>query len=297
MSFIGDAVDSIFGGGGGSAGQPTQITTSNQDIPDWLKTYYTGGDGKTGILEQAGDLYSQGAREYFPGQTVQDYDPATMQGLEGIQNQAENDTLTSTAYDQMENIASGGMMGGNPYIDQVVDQVGKDATSAVNSNAFFGGREGSGAHANAVAETVGDLSNRIRMQDYASERQMMQRGIESAPSMAAARYAPYQQMMGVGGAYEAKEGERMADERARYDFAENEPYDRLAKYQSFVGNAPLMTNQSTSTYAPTPGFSGAGMLGGGMTGAMAGNMLGATTGAMAWPYALGGAVLGSGLFK
>lgn len=363
MNTIGDVFGSIFGGGGGGSSQPTAqtIQTNTTEIPAPLLPYFQGTGGNTGILPEAERLYDEGGIEYFPGSTVTPFSGNTQLGMDAIAGMArEGSPLIGTSQDNLmgllgaqgqgqhfglgtgvmgdiargdlgidtsglENIAGGGLLGQNPYIDQVIGDISEDATNAVNRNAFFGGREGSPFHAGAVAENVARVTAPIRMQDYASERGMMQgamnqvagiqgtnianqyqgaqgllgadinaqnqmmRGIGAAPGVYDFGMQPSRYLMDIGSMEEAKSFEELQDQIARHDFEQQQPYDALARYQGFVGGAPLISSSSTSTYAPQPSFSGGGLLGGALGGATLASMLNP---AYAGYGALGGGLLG-----
>lgn len=66
----------------------------------------------------------------------------------------------------------------------------------------------------------------------------------SAPGFAATDYSDLQSLLGVGTALDAKSGEQLASDIARFNFFENEPRERLADYLSMVSGG---TVGSTST--------------------------------------------------
>ena len=78
MSFIGDAIGGIFGGGGGGGGsnQPTSYQTVTNPLPDWLSDTWEGT-----IIPKAKELYEEGPREYFPGDTVTPFSQQTEMGM------------------------------------------------------------------------------------------------------------------------------------------------------------------------------------------------------------------------
>ena len=290
MGFISDAIGGIFGGS--QQGNPTQTVTNVNEMPAWLQYYYTGnpGEGTVGTLKEANRLYKEEVPEYFPGSTVTPYGEESLDALQMQEDLARGGSpLLGTAYDQVSNMAAGGMLGGNPYIDQVISDLTEDVTEGVNTNAFFSGRESSPHHAGAVAREVGRMAAPIRMQDYQAERGYMQDALRMAPAVEEFRYDPSRRLAGVGAAREAKSAEELADQIARHDFEQMMPHEQLSRYASIVGGAPVVSSGTTTTYQPQPGFSASGFLGGGIGGASLGSMLGAST---MWPYALGGALLG-----
>lgn len=342
MSVVGDLVGGIFGGNKSGGSQPVQTQKVNAEPWDKQKPFFT--DDKKGIYNLAHDLY-QKPQEYYGGNTVVPFSGDTSQGMDSIRSMAgqPNQLYQSAAqgtqgvldrggysqnFDQfaapmmgiasgdnridtsrMENIAGGGMLGQNPYIDKLVDQVSNDASGAVNRNAFFSGREASPYHAGAVAEQVGKLSNQIRGQDYAQERGYMDSAMNSlanvqgtnianqyqsaqgllgadnlaqtqlgafasqAPNIDQFGYANAARMMDLGQMQEGKAAEQIQDDLARFNFEQQEPSDRLARYAAMVEGTPVMSNASQSTFAPAPTPTGSGILGGALQGAQIGSVI------------------------
>ena len=340
MNTIGDAIGSIFGGGGSSAAQPTQTQVSAPQMPDWLQQPW-----EDEVLPGAKSLYDAGPRSYYSGETVTPFSEQTKLGmaqLEGLANNPEFPDAVSSGlladmerggftqnYDQFaptmqgimsgdrgidlsrtEAIADGSMLGANPYIDEVVGQVTEDATNAANRGAWFAGREGSPSTQRAIAEGVAKATAPIRMADYQQERGYMDAATNrlaqleganianefsaaqgllgadqdasnralnqyaQAPGAFAFQGAPAGYLMQVGGLLEGKEAAETADEIARHDHEQNKGWDNLGRYIGAISAAPTLTGSSVSTYQPTPGFSGSGLLGGALGGAALGSMLG-----------------------
>ncbi len=66
--------------------------------------------------------------------------------------------------------ASGGMLGGNPYLDSVLNTATQKAADKVNSQFAGAGRYGSGAHTGVLGDTLGAIETNARMQNYDTER-------------------------------------------------------------------------------------------------------------------------------
>jgi hypothetical protein len=111
----------------------------------------------------------------------------------------------------------------------------------------------------------------------------------AAPQLANQDYFDIAKLAEVGAAREGTEQQRIDDARARYEFAQDEPYQRLQRYASLIqGN---YGGSSMSTVSASPGRApiGQGMLGGAATGAALGSVVpGIGTGVGAAIGALGG---------
>lgn len=73
--------------------------------------------------------------------------------------------------DALMQTASGGMLGGNPYLDAVLQNSTSRAADAVNAQFAGAGRYGSGAHTGILSDRLGAIETNARMQDYNTERQ------------------------------------------------------------------------------------------------------------------------------
>src|SRR5574343_704381 len=73
--------------------------------------------------------------------------------------------------DALMKTASGGMLGGNPYLDEVLKTSSARAAYGVNGQFAGAGRYGSGAHTGVLADRLGGIETNARMQNYNTERQ------------------------------------------------------------------------------------------------------------------------------
>lgn len=69
-----------------------------------------------------------------------------------------------------EGVLSGDYLNGNPYLQKVLDRTNSDIRDSVGGAFSSAGRYGSGYHAGTVADRIADNENRLRYQDYATER-------------------------------------------------------------------------------------------------------------------------------
>ena len=154
------------------------------------------------------------------------------QNVAGLAGQGGFDPLQQQSVDRLQNIAGGGMLTGNPYIDQVIGNTSRDIQRAGQMNASGAGRYGCGGYQGATQRAVGDVSSQMRAEDYARERGYMQDAIGSVFNAGQQRIAniaalpgqmqgayqaqldPYKSMLGVGGMYEDLASRQIADQKA-----------------------------------------------------------------------------------
>lgn len=110
---------------------------------------------------------------------------STMQGIQGLENIAQNPTATQgylpqiiqgagqgfdTGNSALMTTASGGMLGGNPYLDAALATAKQNAADSVNAQFSGAGRYGSAYHGNALADRLGAIETNARLQNYDTER-------------------------------------------------------------------------------------------------------------------------------
>lgn len=266
----------------------TTYNTSNTTPWSGQQPYLTYG------FDQAQNNYQSNTPQYAPFQTWTDFSDQSLQGLGMMQNTAENSQLGFNAAQEANNTLTGGYLNNNPYIDEIAGQVSGDVSNSVNSAFAGGGRYGSNAHADTLANAVADSTSNLRYQNYGDERQNMQRGLALAGTVDQAQYNNANQMMNVGNTLENKEGQALQDDVNRWNFDQNQPDQQLANYmQSIQGNYGGSTS-GTQTVPTYGGNAGLGALGGAMSGYSLGNDLNSDWGGAIG--GIGGALLG-GLFS
>jgi hypothetical protein len=113
------------------------------------------------------------------------YSGTTQAGIQGLESAASNMTGARDALGnvvpgstqgfnvglgQLSNVASGGTLGANPYLDQVIAQSREGVTNAVNGQFAGAGRYGSAAHTGALTKGLGQMEMQARLGNYTSER-------------------------------------------------------------------------------------------------------------------------------
>lgn len=77
---------------------------------------------------------------------------------------------TQSGIDYFGGVMRGDYLDGNPYLDQVLSRTNRDIRDNVGSAFSSAGRYSSGAHAGVLTDRIADNENRMRYQDYATER-------------------------------------------------------------------------------------------------------------------------------
>lgn len=282
---------------GGKGGDDKEVTQTSEPWSQQARRL-------PGIYNRAKEL-SEVPLEYYPDKGYVDFRPQTREALGRIENRARRGSpLTEAGNEAMLATARGDMLNANPYLDDMMDAASQGVVRNYRDAVLPGidlarlksGRSGSNAHDSArgtaydrLGDALSNLSARIYGGNYATERGNQMRAAGMAPSYAAADYADMDRLMGVGGAYEGLDEAALSDAMARHTFEQEDPWERLQRYSSFVqgGNWGGTSTTSQPTYR-SPLASG---LGGAATAGGLASMLGAT-GPWGWGAALGGGLLG-----
>jgi hypothetical protein len=226
----------------------TQTIVQSQDTAPWsgqqefLKTGFE--RAKTDVLDrQLG---------YFPGSTVTPFSSQTEQALGMAENRAlAGSPLTQAAQGEAGKVLSGDYLnGGNPAFQGMVDRAVQPLTQQYQNtvrpgimSAFTGaGRSGSNI-ARAQAENtagndymrqVGDIGSALSYANYNDERNRMGAMTQLAPQLAQQDYFDIGQLQNVGGQREAMSQAQLQDQVNRFNFAQQEPTNRLGQYMGLV---------------------------------------------------------------
>ena len=242
----------LFKGGGGG-----QTQTTTQNIDPAILPYITYG------LEEAKGLYADTGPEYYPGQTYVDPSAATTSALESAQARATagSPLVPAAQAQQLSTIGGDYLSAGNPYFANMLSSAAapviseyERATQNLNSSASQAGRYGSGAQAQMQSDATSNLADalarqagQLAYQNYGQERAAQQAAIASAPQMAQADYADINQLLNVGKTQEDYDRQALQADIGRFEFGQNQPYNKLQSYLSAAYGAPAPVNQTTTS--------------------------------------------------
>lgn len=284
--------DSWFGG---ACHKGESGTTETETEPwDAQKPYLKEG------FYQAGQNILNRPLEYFPGSTVVPFSPESRMGMRQQANRARaGSPLLRGAQGYTGDVMGGGYLGGSGAEGgdpaMIRDSVMSAVEPAIASRWGASGRMGTSPGARealgrgvsrglapyeyGAAESAAERLSR----EWQGERGRMDRAADRAPGLAREDYYDIAKLGEVGRMREAKKMEHLQDQIARWDFAQNEPANRIDRYgRAVTGNfGGTTTGQSTSP-------------GGGVRGAAGGALGGAGLGAPFGPLGMaGGSVLGA----
>jgi hypothetical protein len=304
-------------------------TVATSSIDPTLRPYLTEG------LDRARSLFLTGEQpQFFQGQTYVSPSAQTQEALaqqEALARQASPVLQQAQqAYTQslggIGATAGGSFLGSNPYQAQMIQaatrpleqQFSNQVLPQIASLYSKAGRYGSGAMQNALGQAtegygraLGDITSNIAGQQYQQERQLQQQAqlgqatlAAAAPQIYGQQFLPTQQLAQVGAAQEAISAQPLQEEMARFNFAQQLPYQQLSGYLSSVYGNPMGSYGTQTQTMPqnnlinTAAGAGLGYLGGQALGSYLTNSPFSLTSPSGYGIAggLGGAALGGLLF-
>jgi len=263
---------------------PTNVTTTTSAEPsEFIRPYFQQ------AIDYGQDLFESQTPQFFPEATYTGFAPQTETALQLAQARAiQGNPLLGSAQNEVNNILSGNYLSptSNPFLQNVANQVADNVTSQVQSQFTRAGRLGSGANQEILARQLADSQNRLFADNFAAERQRQFDAVQLAPQLAQADFDDIGRLGQVGAAREDLEMAKLQDAIARFDFEQQRPFLKLREYLGTLGaNVPSTTVSTQPVFRNT----GAGLLGGAMTGAKIGGMV---SGVSPLAGAIGGGLLG-----
>lgn len=274
-----------------SGGGNTTTTVTNSDPWSGQQPYLQAG------FSRAANLYDNNPLQYYPGQTFSPLSGETEAALTAQTNRAMNGSpLVGAAQDELTKTLRGDYLDAskNPYLMSMSDQITAKTLPAINARFAASGRGQSGLGARAAAEGVSGAMANAAMQNYQAERTNQQRAQLFAPEMANQDYFDIAKLGEVGAAREDFNQQGINEAMNRFNFQNQAPWQQLQQYMGMIqGN---YGGQGTSTATGPRRSVGAGMLGGGVSGAglgyLASDALGLSGGQGALLGGAGGSLLG-----
>lgn len=236
---------------------------------------------------------------------------------QGIANSNGLGTVQQSALNLLNPIAQGKEMQNNPYLQGVIDRGSQDIANTANLMASGAGRYGSDSHAQVLGKNIGDFAGNLRFNDFnnqlgrrdaaiqsvaglggagqanrmsaignladlgTQQRQNLLNGTQQLSDAYGLRKSPFQDMLGVGSAYENKNSQLLQDQSRIFNEKKNAqtaPLEWLAKLASQFQGGSSTTNYQQPNNAFGNGIGGL-LSGYSLTGTPLGGLLGGLGGA------------------
>ena len=225
----------------------TQTTTSEQEPPSFQKPYIVRN------MSRAEDLYNKPGPSYYPNSTVAGFHPMQEQAFNMGENRAVNGNTGMKAAQGFNTDVINGKHNGDPYGGQVFRNISSKVTPQVNAQFSSAGRYGSGAHADTMTRALTESFAPYAAQQHqqGQDRQMQASGM--AQGFAANEYADIAALGDIGGQRQQLAQGEIDDAKARWDYRQDLPYNKLAQLQGLVGGSyGGQTTSSVPYNKPSP---------------------------------------------
>jgi hypothetical protein len=229
---------------GGSSGKSSGSTTQVSKTEPWSEQI----PHLTNVFGQALKLH-QVPTAYYPGATYAQPALETQEAWNRqVQRAMRGSPLTASASSLVAHTLGGGFLSAaNPGFQGAVDRAANAIRPGLDAQFTAQGRYGSGSHARALSGALAETAGELAYRDYAQERQNQMAAIGMAPQFAAQDYEDLARLAEVGRRREEFAQARIDDDIARFDAAQMEPWERLARYAEMIqGNYGSSTASSAS---------------------------------------------------
>lgn len=248
--------------GGGGESPPSQATT------------FTPWKGQKPYLK---DIYAQAQQQsqnpmsYYPGQTVAAQDEATIAAQNAAEQRARaGSPLLRSAQGYTNDVLSGKYLTNNPYLDDTYDRAAAgvrrnfDMTVLPDLETRFAGvggltssayQAGLGEAGRGLAGELSGLATDIYGGNYQAERDRQTNAVGQAQPLSEADYNDINTLGQVGAARQGYSQQLLDELINRFNFAQQEPSQRLARYAGTIGS-PVGTSATQYGNTKVPGNTG-----------------------------------------
>ena len=235
--------------------------------------------------EEASGIYDKFTPQFYGGQTQASFSPDQLTAQAGVRDWATqgapnvmNPALGAYQYGAGSQVLD---VANNPYVKGMAQAAAKDAYGqltpalagirggAIQSGGYGGGRQGiaEGTAIAGAADAANAAAAGIYSDAYSQGLGHQAQTLGQTGSIIGAGFQPYTALSATGAEQQQREQSLIEDAKARHEFTQSLPYDRLNQYTSAIsGTSGLLGNAGIST---APGMSTTGQIGQlGMTAAM-----------------------------
>ena len=278
-------------GGGGGGGNTTTVQKADpwEGQQPYLKD----------VFQQSQNFYNSGALapNYYSGDTIASQSDWTTQANQMQADRALNGSASiSTAQGAMDNIVSGNAMAGNtglnalnqmttavnPYSSALLNDAIGQANANIDSGFSGAGRYGSGAHENAKADSVADLTNQFYSNAYDQQMQAAQQagqlynqGIDQQISgagvsqeLANQAYKDAEMLSQAGANVDAYNQALIDANIDRWNYDQQKALTALSNYNQLIQGTYGGTNTSTGKQSYSPSALGTAVGGAALAGGL-----------------------------
>ena len=244
-----------------------RVSTAQTDPWDVAIPHISGG------FDEATRLYNEHTPQYYSGQTQAGFSPDQLTAQQGIRDFAVQGapSIMNPAMQAYQQGTSSNMLdvANNPYVNNMAQaaadramgaltpQMANIRSGAIASGGYGGGRQGiaEGTALAGAADSANQAAAQIYGQAYGQGLGHQANTLGQTGSLMGAGFKPYGALGVSGGQQQGREQKLIQDAMAQQQFMQNQPYDKLAKYQQGITGFSPLVPQTGSAISTTPGAS------------------------------------------
>lgn len=212
---------------------PTSTSsTTTKEIPSWAQP------AAQNLLSRAETL-SNTPYQVYQGQRIADMTPDQLQGIQQVQDRANNGSPEENAARQnYVDTMSGKYLdpNSNPYLKGMVNTAMNDVQGRVNSQ-FNGNNYGTTAHQETLTRNLADVANNAYGQAYTQERNNQMKDALLAQQYGNIDYNNAQQLIGVGDIQRQESQDVINNQYSDWIAQQNQPYRQVDVLANGLGAA------------------------------------------------------------
>ena len=195
-------------------------------------------------MSALGEWYAgESDRQPYPGSTVVPFSPFTQKSMDMISQRAMNGSpLVRSAQNMLQQTVQGDYL--NPLTNLGLRQTNEQANAAVQNRL---GTQFPGMSRAAMDDQSANLNTTINAASYDPERTRQMQSMLFAPQMANQDYADAAQLASVGAQKQSMDQAEINDAMSRYNFVQQQPYNRIQQFLRPVQGIATAFPTSTST--------------------------------------------------
>jgi len=240
-----------MGSGGSSSGSSQSTSDPWKGQQEYLKDIY-----------KRAQAQSNEELDYYPDSTVAGESEWTGDYRSQVAQMAgEGSSLIGGAQQHNADLVGGKYLNNNPHREEAFNAASDDITRSYKRSMIPGidsrfggsGRFGSYAHQDedlqgkrVLSQELGKLGKQFYFDDYQQERGAQDAAAQAAPGLAMADYDYLRPMGEVGQQSDVYSQQLLDDLVARFEFEQNEPWERISLYSQALGTSPVMSSQSSA---------------------------------------------------
>jgi hypothetical protein len=186
-------------------------------------------------FDEAARLYQKAGPEYYSGNTVAGFAPEQDQAFQLGRQRATAGNQTMRMAEGFNQDVLSGKYSGDPFQGQVFQNIQQRVMPAVNSQFMGSGRYGSGLHADTAARAMTEAFAPYASSMYQQGIDRMGQAANMAPTFAANDYNDLAALEAIGRQRQGLAQNEINDAKARFDYYQDLPYNKLGQFLNNIG--------------------------------------------------------------